>query len=118
MAATVDPVTSSAEVHGPAVSLEDQLACVEREIGFRERTYPRHVKLGKLTQAAADLELARMRAVRETLVGLPVALQLVREAERQTCMAIFWRFVPSGLAVRMKPRLQQAFAEADAGRAS
>ncbi len=54
------------------VSLEEQIACVERELAFRQRVYPRWVKAKppKITQAKADQELERMRAVRETLLEL------------------------------------------------
>lgn len=54
---------------GPAdVSLEDQLACVDRELAMRRKVYPRWVKNGKLTQAAADLEILKMRGVRRALI--------------------------------------------------
>lgn len=54
---------------GPAdVSLEDQLACVDRELAMRRKVYPRWVKNGKLTQAAADLEILKMRGVRRALL--------------------------------------------------
>lgn len=49
------------------VSLEEQIACVEREIGMRERSYPRWVRDHKLLAITAELELTRMRAVLETL---------------------------------------------------
>ena len=49
------------------ISLEDQILAVNREISFRERLYPRWVRDQKLTQKTADLEIARMKAVRETL---------------------------------------------------
>lgn len=51
-----------------AVSLAEQIACVERELRFRARVYPRWVAGRKLLQATADLEMARMRAVLETLI--------------------------------------------------
>ena len=54
------------------VTLQDQIDCVTREIGFREKLYPRWVSQNKLTQKTADLEIARMKAVRETLVNLRV----------------------------------------------
>lgn len=54
------------------VTLQDQIDCVTREIGFRERLFPRWVRDNKLTQKTADLEIARMKAVRETLVNLQV----------------------------------------------
>lgn len=49
------------------VSLDDQIACVRREIGLRERVYPKWVAAGKMKADAADQEIARMRAVIETL---------------------------------------------------
>ena len=52
------------------VTLEDQITAVEREIKLREAHYPRWVRDHKLTQKTADLEIARMRAVRETLVNI------------------------------------------------
>lgn len=53
----------------PSFSLEQQIACVEREIGMRERVYPRWVnsRPPKLTQKKADEELGAMRAVLGTL---------------------------------------------------
>ena len=54
------------------ISLDDQIAAVAREISFRERLYPRWVRNKRLTQKTADLEIARMRAVHETLVNLRV----------------------------------------------
>lgn len=77
------------------VPIDAQIACIEREIGFRERLYPRWVKSLKLTQAAADEELARMGAVLKTLnlirMGqdhhVPNAAEIRRGAEaRVFCM--------------------------------
>lgn len=51
----------------PDVTIAEQVACVDRELGMRNRVYPRWVKAGKLTQTAADLEISRMTAVRWTL---------------------------------------------------
>lgn len=50
------------------ISTEALVECVDRELGFRRRVYPRHVAAGKLTQDAADRQLALMEAVRERLV--------------------------------------------------
>ena len=50
-----------------AVTLAEQIACVKREIGLRERVYPRWVATGRLTQRKADDEIAAMKAVLETL---------------------------------------------------
>lgn len=52
------------------IPLEIQVACVEREIGFRQRVYPRWVQQGKMTQGKMDEELERMFAVRESLLEL------------------------------------------------
>jgi uncharacterized protein YqhQ len=52
------------------ISLSEQITCVRREIGMRERVYPRFVANGKMKQAAADRELATMRAVLATLEAL------------------------------------------------
>ena len=49
------------------VLIADQIACIEREIGYRLRVYPRRVADGKMTQQLADRELDRMRAVLDTL---------------------------------------------------
>ena len=51
-----------------SVTIAEQISCVDRELGMRSRVYPRWVKNGKLNQAAADLEIKRMEAVRATLV--------------------------------------------------
>lgn len=54
----------------PAIPLRDQLDCVERELGFRRRVYPGLVERGRMTQEAADRELDRMYAVRDTIQRL------------------------------------------------
>ncbi len=56
-----------------AVTLEAQIACIEREIAMRERIYPRWIRDHKLLAATAEVELSRMRAVLETLRGLAQA---------------------------------------------
>jgi hypothetical protein len=48
-------------------TIYEQIACVDREIGIRERVYPRWVEKGKLTKQAADMEMERIRAVLDTL---------------------------------------------------
>ena len=49
------------------VPLADQIACVERELAFRARVYPRWVADKKMLQATSDREMLRMRAVLVTL---------------------------------------------------
>ncbi len=53
------------------VAIEDQIACVKREITMRVRVYPRWVGSGKMTRSLADREIANMRAVLATLEALP-----------------------------------------------
>lgn len=60
---------------GPGVvdiSIDDQIACVDRELSMRERVYPRWVNAPKpkMTPKTMELELARMRAVRQTLLDV------------------------------------------------
>ncbi len=83
------------------VSLADQIVCVEREIGFRERMYPRWIREAKITQKVADLELVRLRAVLATLqavsgVGIDQSVtvlpmpdvEVVRRDERRRVLAL------------------------------
>lgn len=51
-------------------SLPDQIDCVKREIGMRERVYPTWVQRRRMSQEQADRELSRMRAVLRTLQDL------------------------------------------------
>ena len=51
-------------------TLDDEIACVRREIQYRERVYPRWVAEGKMKPDAADRQLALMRAVLGRLNGL------------------------------------------------
>ena len=51
-----------------AITIEQMISCVEREIGMRERVYPRWVDQKKMLQATADQEMAGMRAVRDLLI--------------------------------------------------
>ena len=63
---------------GGRFSIEEQIACVKREVALRERLYPRWVAMQKMTQAKADTELAAMKAALATLERVSVAS---REAE-------------------------------------
>jgi hypothetical protein len=47
----------------PPESLAAQIACIEREIGMRERVYPRWVQLGRIPADKADYEIACMKAL-------------------------------------------------------
>ena len=84
-----------------AVPIADQIACVERELGFRERLFPRWVKSQKLTQKAADLEMVRMRAVLDSLSELN---GLVRRTEERV-LDLVTPFVHSSKLVKIEHRL-------------
>ncbi len=58
--------------HEPTPTLRDQIACVERELGLRERVYPRWIEAGKLKKTTARIELQRMRAVLDTLTEVEI----------------------------------------------
>lgn len=46
-----------------AADLEAEISCVERELGFRRRCYPRWLENGKITKALADREIELMERV-------------------------------------------------------
>lgn len=62
------------------IPLDEQIACVKREIAMRERVYPKWVASKRMTQAKADSELAAMRAVLRTVEGVARADLLLASA--------------------------------------
>lgn len=56
-----------------AITIQQQIDSVAREIKMREYVYPTRIANKKMSQAKADHELAAMRAVLATLVGLQEA---------------------------------------------
>jgi hypothetical protein len=48
-------------------TLDEQIACVRREVGVRERFYPGWIENGRIKPETADRELAGMRAALHTL---------------------------------------------------
>lgn len=48
-------------------SIDDQIACAERELGYRRHVYPRRVAAKQMTQDLADREMSRMEAILATL---------------------------------------------------
>lgn len=48
-------------------SIDDQIACAERELGYRRHVYPRRIAAKHMTQDLADREIGRMQAIIETL---------------------------------------------------
>ena len=52
------------------ISLDQQIACVRREIGMRERVYPKFIQSHRMGQDQADYEMRAMKAVLATLEKL------------------------------------------------
>lgn len=50
------------------ISLSEQISAVRREIGQRERVYPRLVSAGKKRQGEVEYEIACMEQVLKTLL--------------------------------------------------
>jgi hypothetical protein len=49
------------------VSLDEQLAELDRELGMRRKLYPRWIVAGTLKRDRADAQLAALEAARETV---------------------------------------------------
>ena len=49
------------------VTIDEEILCVRREIGLRERVYPRWVAAGKMKADMAEREIAAMKSVLESL---------------------------------------------------
>lgn len=97
----------------PDIGIVEQIVAVQREITLRLKHYPRWVRLQKMTQDLADLEVARMRAVLETLravergrVELPPdssgGAEAVRLSERAMVMRVVGRHVHSSAYLRIE----------------
>lgn len=52
------------------VSLEEEIAAVEREIGLRKRVYPGRVQARRMSQDRAEREIQIMEAILDLLMGL------------------------------------------------
>lgn len=50
-------------------TLDEMIACVEREISMREHVYPRRIEQGRMKSDRADREIEIMKAVSRTLHG-------------------------------------------------
>jgi hypothetical protein len=95
------------------IPIDAQIACIERELGFREKLYPRWVKGAKLTQARLPTtELSRMRGVLLTLQRVqrgqdhhvPDAAQIRAGAEARVICALM-PLVPSNVMGRLQAKL-------------
>jgi len=65
-------------------SLDDMIACAERELAYRRRVYPRRREAGQMTQALSDREMARMEAILKLLTRLRVTASLQAMVDLQT----------------------------------
>lgn len=63
-----------------AVTFDEQLIEIEREIKIRERLYPRWVTDDRLKVEDARKQLARLKAVRETMLALKQYRQMIPQA--------------------------------------
>jgi hypothetical protein len=63
------------------ISIQAQIACVERELRMRRNTYGRLVVVGTMKQETADKEIAAMEAVLLTLKSLAPAEQTLFDEE-------------------------------------
>lgn len=65
--------TSELELEGgsAAISNAELLNCIDRELGYRKRVYPRWVAARKMSQDKANVEIMRMEMVQSQLVLMP-----------------------------------------------
>ena len=49
------------------INIDDQIKCVQRELGLRQRLYPRWTSEGRMTADQAAKEINAMKAVLDTL---------------------------------------------------
>lgn len=61
------------------VSLASQIAEVERELEQRKLVYPRLVASRGMRQGIADLQMAHLQAVRDTLVWLKENENMIKQ---------------------------------------
>ena len=52
------------------IDIEQQIKCVEREIGMRESVYPRWVNSKKMSGSKAQYEIEAMKQVKQSLEAL------------------------------------------------
>lgn len=49
------------------INIDEMIKCIEREIGMRQKVYPKWVAMKKMSQEKADLEIRTMTAVLDQL---------------------------------------------------
>ena len=60
------------------MKLEHQIMVAERELSIRKSVYPKRVEARQMAQATADVEIAGMQAILDTLRWLQMNDSLVR----------------------------------------
>ena len=60
------------------ITVRDQVKCVEREIAFRKRVYPKWVELKKMSPAKAELEIKVMESIKVSLLLMPQEQSLLK----------------------------------------
>ena len=63
------------------ISLDNQIACIRREISLRRNVYPKLLVSGQMTQAWADFQMDAIEAVLATLVQLKEAQARAEQSE-------------------------------------
>jgi hypothetical protein len=63
------------------ISLDNQIACVRRELSLRRAVYPRLIVSHKMTQQWADFQMDAMESVLRTLEALKDAEAHAEQAE-------------------------------------
>ena len=71
-----------------AISLQDMIAELRRELRHRQIIYPSLIKRGALTDASADRQTTRLQAALEVLVSLDEIDAAPEELERVTPEAL------------------------------
>ena len=66
------------------VSIEEQIAAVNREISLREAVYTKMIVSGKLTRAKADRQIGEMQAILDTLIWVRDNRAAIVEAATQS----------------------------------
>lgn len=98
-----------------AVTIAEQIACAERELGYRKRVYPRWVASARMSQEKADHETAAMAEIIRTLKELqfalapaaelggskPLVLYLGSDADRDELIAVFKEVKPNAIARKL-----------------
>lgn len=95
----------------PPISLDEQIAEVEREIRQRARLYPAWVEKGRLKAETADAKLAALRAAQSTLMWLDrnhvwikqEAQRRVLQAQQETGVQAVLAEFPGAVATSIPP---------------